>query len=193
MKAGSGPHFAQSDNAQAAGEVASRLIVGQRVSQAPNDKPELVPTVSAIAAPMESVGPGLTDSGFDREAAVCAGEQTPAGDPPGTPVYAALEKKEPHRPVSDLEPPPEPAAPAPGAPMSEVMKPRLKTAVGKAPYKLRQQTVEPGFGILKSVLGFRPFLLRGLAKVGLEWPLVCGAYNLKRLPRLGGLKLAVAS
>ena len=193
MKAGSGPHFEQNYNAQAAVEVASRLIVGQRVSQAPNDKQELVPTVAAIAAPVESVGAVLTDSGFYSEAAVCAVEQTPAGEPTGTTVYAALEKKAHHRTVSDLEPQPEPAAPAPGAPMSEVMKHRLKTTVGKAQYKLRQQTVEPVFGIIKSVLGFRQFLLRGLDKVGLEWQLVCVAYNLKRLHRLGGLKLAVAS
>jgi hypothetical protein len=48
-------------------------------------------------------------------------------------------------------------------------------------------TVEPAFGIIKSVLGFRRFLLRGLEKVELEWALVCTAYNLKRLHRLAGL------
>ena len=45
------------------------------------------------------------------------------------------------------------------------MKHRLQSAAGKAKYKLRQQTVEPVFGIIKSVLGFRQFLLRGLDKV----------------------------
>jgi hypothetical protein len=50
--------------------------------------------------------------------------------------------------------------------------------------------VEPVFGIIKSVLGFRQFLLRGLKKVALEWQLVCLAYNLKRLHRMGaGLKM----
>ena len=57
---------------------------------------------------------------------------------------------------------------------------RLKTTVGKALYKLRQQTVEPVFGIIKAALGFRHFLLRGLEKVSLEWTLVTLAYNLKR-------------
>jgi hypothetical protein len=52
--------------------------------------------------------------------------------------------------------------------MGETMKHRLQTAAGKAKYKLRQQTVEPIFGIIKSVLGFRQFLLRGKEKVGLE-------------------------
>jgi hypothetical protein len=87
--------------------------------------------------------------------------------------------------------PGEPSAPAPGSPLGEVMKHRLKTAEGKAKYKLRQQTVEPIFGIIKSVMGFRQFLLRGLEKAGLEWQLVCLAYNLKRLHIMNvGQKLA---
>jgi hypothetical protein len=191
MKAGGGQHFEQSYNAQAAVEVDSRLIVGERVSQAPNDKQELVPTVAAVAAPVESVAVVLADSGFYSAAAVQTVEQTPAGQPSGTRVYAALEKNEHHRTLSDLEKKDEPAAPAPGAEMSEVMKHRLKTEEGKAKYKLRQQTVEPVFGIIKSVMGLRQFLLRGLEKVGLEWQLACIAYNLKRLHIMGaGLKLA---
>ena len=191
MKAGSGQHFEQEYNAQAAVEVDSRLIVGERVSQAPNDKQELVPTVAAVTPPVESIGAVLTDSGFYSEAAVLVVEQTPAGQPTGTTVYAALEKKEHHRTVSDLEKKQEPSTPGPGASTSEVMKHRLKTAEGRAKYKLRQQTVEPVFGIIKSVLGFRQFLLRGLKKVELEWQLVCLAYNLKRLHRMGaGLKMA---
>ena len=69
------------------------------------------------------------------------------------------------------------------------MRHRLQTTAGQALYKLRRQTVEPVFGILKSVLGFRQFRLRGRAKAALEWTLVCLACNLKRLHRLGaGLK-----
>jgi transposase len=191
MKAGSGQHFEQSYNAQAAVEVASRLIVGERVSQAPNDKLELVPTVAAIAQPVESVAAVLTDSGFYSEAAVQRVEQSVEGQPTGTMVYAALEKKEHHRTVRDLEQKPDPSVPALGASVAEVMHYRLKTASGRAKYKLRQQTVEPVFGIIKSVLGFRQFLLRGLGKVELEWQLVCLAYNLKRLHRMNaGLKMA---
>ena len=193
MKAGSGQHFEQSYNAQAAVEVDSRLIVGERVSQAPNDKQELVPTVAAIAQPVRSVAAVLTDSGFYSEAAVQRVEQSAQGQPTGTMVYAALEKKEHHRTVRDLEQRPEPSVPAPNASIAEVMHYRLKTAAGRAKYKLRQQTVEPVFGIIKSVLGFRQFLLRGLRKVELEWQLVCLAYNLKRLHRMNaGLKMAAA-
>src|SRR5271157_3463669 len=184
MTAGNSQHFEQSYNAQAAVEVDSRLIVGERVSQAPNDKQELVPTVAAVAAPVASVAAVLTDSGFYSEAAVQAVEQNAAGQPTGTTVYAAVEKKEHHRTVSDLERKDDPVAPAAGASVGEIMKHRLQTAAGKAKYKLRQQTVEPVFGIIKSVLGFRQFFLRGKEKVGLEWKLVCLAYNFKRLHRM---------
>jgi transposase len=184
MKAGSGQHFEQSHNAQAAVEVESLLIVGERVSQAPNDKEQLAPTVAAVGQPVESVAAVLTDSGFYSEAAVQAVEQNAAGQPTGTTVYAAVEKKEHHRTVSDLERKNDPVAPAAGASVGEIMKYRLQTAAGKSKYKLRQQTVEPVFGIIKSVLGFRQFLLRGKEKVGLEWKLVCLAYNFKRLHRM---------
>ena len=115
MKAGNGQHFEQSYNAQAAVEVDSRLIVGERVSQAPNDKQELVPSVAAIAPPVESVAAVLTDSGFYSEAAVQTVEGTGPGQPTGTIVYAAVEKKEHHRTVSDLEQKPEPEVPGPEA------------------------------------------------------------------------------
>jgi transposase len=194
MKAGNGQHFEQSYNAQAAVEVESRLIVGQRVSQAPNDKQELVPSVAAIGQPVASVAAVLVDSGFYGAAAVQAVEQTGDSQPTGTTVYAAVEKKEHHRTVSDLESKPAPQAPGPEASTGEVMRYRLQTAAGRGKYKLRQQTVEPVFGIIKSVLGFRQFLLRGLAKVELEWQLVCLAYNLKRLHRMGaGLRMAAAA
>ena len=127
MKAGSGEHFQQSYNAQAAVAVDSRLIVGQRVSQAPNDKQELVPTVSAVVPGLGSVGAVLTDSGFFSEAAVQQIEQTPAGTPSGTTVYAPLDKTNHHRSVEDLEQKSEPEAPGAGASVSEVMRYRLKT------------------------------------------------------------------
>jgi hypothetical protein len=62
---------------------------------------------------------------------------------------------------------------------------RLATEAGRKLYGLRKQTVEPAFGIIKEAIGFRRFLLRGLAKVNLEWTLVTTSYNLKRLFNLG--------
>lgn len=185
MKSGSGQHFEQSYNAQCAVEVESRLIVGQRVSQATNDKQELEPTLAAVVEQTGPVAVALVDSGFFSEKAVERVEGN------GTVVYAAVERTAHHRSVADLEQRCEPRAPAPEAGVMETMRHRLKTTAGRALYKLRQQTVEPVFGIIKSVLGFRQFRLRGREKVSLEWTLVCLAYNLKRLHRLGaGLKLA---
>ena len=63
---------------------------------------------------------------------------------------------------------------------------RLHTPEGKALYAKRKSTVEPVFGIIKHVMGFRHFLLRGLQAVQGEWTLVCIAYNLKRLQVLAG-------
>ena len=89
--------------------------------------------------------------------------------------------------MADLLPQPQPAAPGPEATAQELMAHRLKTAVGKALYKLRKQTVEPVFGIIKEVMGFRRFTLRGREKVSLEWTLVCVSYNLKRMFTLKNL------
>ena len=52
---------------------------------------------------------------------------------------------------------------------------------GKAIYKLRSQSVETTFGIIKEAMGFRNLLLRGTEKIALEWELICVSYNLKRL------------
>jgi hypothetical protein len=181
MKAGSGQHFEQSYNAQA-GVDAAMLIVAERVSPAANDKQELPATAAAIspvvAPQVETI---LVDSGFYSEAAVHAVEYKADGTPSGLTVLAAVEKLSHHKTVAELLPRPEPPAPGPEASAKEKMAHRLKTARGKALYKLRKQTVEPVFGIIKEVMGFRRFSLRGRAKVALEWTLVCVSYNLKRL------------
>jgi hypothetical protein len=181
MKAGSGNHFEQAYNAQAAVDGAM-LIVGERVSDAPNDKQELAPSVAAISPVVKpAVQAVLVDSGFYSEAAVQSVEQKPDGTASGVTVYAAVEKHSHHKTVADLLPQTEPVAPGPQASAKEIMAHRLKTEMGKALYKLRKQTVEPVFGIIKEAMGFRRFLMRGREKVSLEWTLVCVSYNLKRL------------
>ena len=190
MKAGSGQHFEQSYNAQAVVDQAM-LIVGERVSVAANDKQELVPTVAAISPVVApAVTAVLTDSGFYSEEAVQAVEQKADGTPTGMTVFAAVEKTDHHKTIAELLPQPEPAAPAPEATAKEKMAHRLKTKIGRELYKLRKQTVEPVFGIIKEVMGFRRFSLRGHAKVSLEWTLVCVSYNLKRLFTLKNLAAA---
>ena len=187
MKAGSGPHFEQCYNPQAAVDEAM-LIVGRRVSDAPNDQQELVANVAAISPVVApEVQALLVDSGFYSAAAVAAVEQKPDGTASGRTVYAAVAKQSHHQTVADLLPQPEPPASDPQASAKEIMAHRLRSAAGKALYKLRKQTVEPVFLIIKAVMGFRRFLWRGRAKVELEWTLVCVSYNLQRLFTLKNL------
>ena len=75
----------------------------------------------------------------------------------------------------------EPPALSDGASVVDQMKHKLKTPAGRAIYAKRKSTVEPVFGVIKAVMGFRQFLLRGLESVRGEWTLVCMAWNLKRL------------
>jgi transposase len=172
--------FQQAYNAQAGVETTSRLIVGARVTQAPNDKQQLVPTLGAVK---QHISPAtvLVDSGFVSETAVTQIER----ETPGLRILAAL-IREPHgRTVAQLEKKEDPPESAAEASFAERMRQRTATAAGRALYKLRQQTVEPVFGIIKEAMGLRRFSLRGHKKVSLEWDLVCLAYNVKRLHRLG--------
>lgn len=189
----SGGGFEQCYNAQAAVEVESRLIVGQRVSDAPNDKQQLVPSLAAVVPAAGPVAEVLIDSGFVSEAAVRAAETGADGRPTGVRVLAAMGRERHGRRVRDLEKKTDPPAPDPAAPWAEQMAHRGATKAGRARYKLRQQTVEPIFGILKAVLGFRSFRLRSLAGAATEWTLVTLAYNLRRLHRLGANLQATAT
>jgi len=191
MKAGNGQHFEQSYNAQAAVEVESRLIVAQRVSDAPNDKEQLVPTFQAMAAAAGPVAQVLIDSGFVSEQAVRQIEEDATGKSTGTEVLAAMKREGHGRSVADLEKKRDPEAPGVAAPFAERMIHRVATKAGRTRYKLRQQTVEPVFGIIKEAMGFRRFSVRGMTKVALEWTLVALAYNLKRLFGMGA-RLAAA-
>jgi len=176
--------FEQSYNAQAAVEIDSRLLVGVNVTDAPNDKEQLAPTLAAVSPAIESVGAVLVDSGYYSAAAVAEAEQ-PRGDGVGPKIYAATERQPHGRTVQELEKREDPPPPRPGASPKEKMKNRLQTKEGRELYAQRKQTIEPIFGIIKGTLGFRRFSLRGLKKVRTEWTLVTLAYNLKRLFHMG--------
>lgn len=177
MKSADG--FEQAYNAQMAVDTeGSLLILGQRVTDHGNDKQELAPTVATVAPSIRKVRQVLADSGFYSEAAVTEVEAE------GPVVYAALDRQTHHRTVKDLEKRPEPKAPGVRASVDTKMRHRLRTKAGRTLYALRKQTVEPVFGIIKEVMGFRRFRLRGKAKVALEWTLVTLAYNFRRLYRL---------
>jgi transposase len=174
MPSGSG--FEQAYNAQATVDNASMLIVADCVSQNPNDKQELEPALDRIdALPRElgAVDALIADSGYFSEVNVTSCEVKKIAP------YIAPGREGHNQPLMErfLEPPPVPD----DADCVARMKYRLKTTAGKAIYATRKSTVEPVFGIIKAVMGFRSFLLRGLALVTGEWELVCIAWNLKRL------------
>ena len=72
----------------------------------------------------------------------------------------------------------------------EKMRARLKTEQGQKIYSKRKTTVEPVFGIIKRVMGFRQFLMRGLKNIGIEWDLVTISYNISRMYTLKNRSLA---
>jgi transposase len=170
--------YRQSYNAQAAVSAdGSQLILSNRISQCASDRGELVADVEAIPDELGHIATVLADNGF------ASGEQVDELERQHMEVLAATGRPNARR--YDLRPP---KAPAPAAenpqPWVVRMNQRLSSERGRALYRLRQQTVEPVFGIIKAVMGFRQFLLRGVEKVSGEWTLVCLAYNCKRLHRL---------
>jgi transposase/IS5 family transposase len=171
-----GGGFDQCYNAQGVVDTESMLVIAPHVTQAGNDKEQVEPMVARIQALPEGLNRPetlLADTGFFSEKNVdtCQAARI-------TPLIAV--GRDEHHPHwrERFE---EPAALTAPASHVEQMKHALKTKAGRAAYALRKQTVEPVFGIIKSVMGFRQFLLRGLDNVRHEWTLVCLAWNLKRM------------
>lgn len=171
--------YRQGYNAQAVVDAdGSQLVLGARVSQCASDRNELVATIAAIPGELASPERVLADNGY------ACGDEVAELEARAIEVLVATGKEGRQRP-HDLRPPP--VGPLPREPQArwlQEMKQKLEEPENRALYRLRQQTVEPVFGIVKEVLGFRRFLLRGVEKVSLEWQLVTLAYNCKRLHRL---------
>jgi hypothetical protein len=181
MKAGSGDHVEQAYNAQAVIDTeGSMLLLGRYVTNHANDKLELNQAVGCVDAEVRQVSVVCADTGYFSEAAVTSLES----DGKGPTVYCAIERQGHHRTVEDLERKPDPQSPPETASVKEKMAYRLKTEEGHRNYKKRKETIEPAFGIIKSALGFRQFLMRGIEKVNIEWDLVTLAYNFKRMHKL---------
>ena len=172
----SGGGFEQCYNAQAAVDTESMLVVAPYITQATNDKQQIQPALDKIEALPEGLNAPetlLADTGYFSEQNVKAcieAEVEPM-------ISVGRDAHHPGWKERFSEPGPLPANATP----VERMKYVLETRAGKARYALRKQTVEPVFGIIKSVMGFRQFMLRGLENVGHEWTLVCLAWNLKRM------------
>lgn len=167
--------FVQGYNCQIAVEENFQLIVGQAVTQQANDKEQLEPMVKAI---QEQAGhkPGevLADSGY------CSQDNLRYLARRHIDGYVATERqKHGHdRPACKRGPLPKGAGPV------ERMKRKLQTQVGRRIYAMRKAIVEPVFGQIKQVRGFRQFLLRGIERVQLEWALVCLTHNILKLHRI---------
>ncbi len=156
--------------------VDSNLVVAIDVTQAPNDKRQVEPMLDKLGALEGGVGACetlLADTGYFSEDNVNACEKA------GVEPIIAMGRQPHHPPLNErfAEPPPAPREPTP----VEANAHRLKTPEGRKLYALRKQTPEPVFGIIKSVMGFRQFSLRGLEAVRGEWSLVTMSWNIKRM------------
>jgi hypothetical protein len=159
----SGGGFEQCYNAQASVDTGTMLVLATHVSQAPNDKKEIVPALQKIAelpAEWGTVDNLLGDTGFFSAANVVACEQ--AGI---TPLLAS--KRDSHHLSPFARFAPDTPAPDTIDPV-ERMKHQLTTKAGRALYGLRKQTVEPVFGIIKQVMGFRQLSMRGVEKAAVN-------------------------
>jgi transposase len=172
-----GGGFDQCYNAQAVVATGSMLIVATDVTQAVNDKRQLLPMIKKLQGLPKELGCVkriLADSGYLSESNVeqCAAAKVEPLIATGrTPRHVSWKQRFAAAPKS----PPGSASPL------QKMTHRLKTPQGRKLYALRKQTPEPVFGIIKSAMGYRQCLLRGLESVKGEWNLVALSWNIKRL------------
>lgn len=162
--------FEQAYNAQAAVDAHSQVIVAEGLTNAANDKQQLVPMVREIERQTGRRPRELSaDSGYCSEDNLAdLAERDIRG-------YIATGRQR-HGEASATAP-----GASGGGPHVQAMSTRLKRGGHRSRYRLRKQTVEPVFGQIKGGRGFRQFLLRGLEKVAEEWRLVCTAHNLLKL------------
>ena len=168
--------FVQSYNAQAAVDVDTMCIVVSHISQATNDKQEITTTLASLNMLPENLGKVdtmLADAGYYSDANVASCKHS------GIEPFIPPNRDKHNQPLTErfLNPGllPEDAEPV------DQMRNKLKTLEGRKMYSRRKSTVEPVFGIIKHVLGFRQFLLRGFEAVSGEWTLVSMAWNIKRM------------
>ena len=164
--------FVQAYNAQVAVESISQLIVGQTVTQEPNDKQQVAPMVANIKKqagkkPKEM----LADSGY------CSEQNLKYLEKKNIDAYVATDRKKhgSQRVACKRGPLPK------GATRVDKMKRKLQTKEGAEIYAARKSIVEPVFGQIKHARGFRQFLMRGVEKVKAEWALVCATHNILKM------------
>ena len=167
--------FLQGYNTQIAVEPVFQLIVGQRVTQAANDKQQMVPLVEAIEEQSGQKPEGvLADNGYcsDENLKYLARKRMEGF------VATGKQKHSQRREPCKRGPLPREAS------RIERMERKLETKVGAAVYATRKWIVEPVFGQIKQARGFRQFLLRGIEKVRGEWALICMTHNLLKFHKI---------
>lgn len=175
----------QCGNAQAMANE-HQIILAADVTHQTNDKRQAVPMVDQTRANLEAagvkqaIGAAVMDSGFYSEA------NTQALESRGIDPFVATERLKHHEEI--------PQAPRGRIPADLSAKQRmarkLRTKKGRATYAKRKGMIEPIFGQLKQVLGFRQFSLRGLASMRGEWRRLCAVHNLLKLWRAGQAAMA---
>jgi transposase len=177
MKNANNSGFDQHYNTQVVVDHDSRLVVGNWLCNQPNDKQAALPTIDTVPPAVGRPKKANLDTGYFSENNIAGLEER------GIDPYIATGRSPHHQGwrAFFLD---NPDPPADDASVKEQMAYKLRTEIGNAIYRLRKSTVEPVIGIIKEVLGFRQFSLRGLFAAGGEWTLVCLAYNLKRLHTL---------
>ena len=161
-------------NVQVANDQESLLIVAHALSNHPNDKQEAIPTLSAISPEVGKPKAAAMDNGYFSQTNIQDCEDL------GIEPFIAT-GREPHHLDWHTFFQEQPEPPAEDASPKVKMAYKLQTEIGQAIYRLRKSTVEPVIGIIKEILGFRQFSLRGLWAAAGEWCLVCLAFNLKRM------------
>lgn len=177
MKNSTNNGYDQHYNAQVAVTQDTMLIVATSLSNHPNDPCEAEPTLDALSPKLGQPKGAALDNGFFSEHNILALEQR------NIEPFIATGREPHYKTVDTLLGPPLAEPPADASPKAK-MAYKLATEIGKEIYRLRKCTVEPVLGIIKEVLGFRQFSLRGLAHAAGEWCLVCLAFNLKRMHTL---------
>jgi hypothetical protein len=162
--------FEQAYNAQAAVDAESQVIVAEGLTNAGNDKQQVVPMVDEMEKQTGRLPRELSaDSGY------CSEENLEQLDERTIRGYIATGRQK-HGTASATG-----TGGKRGGPHVQAMATRLRRGGYRSRYRLRKQTVEPVFGQIKGARGFRQFLLRGLEKVAQEWRLICTAHNLLKL------------
>jgi len=186
MKDGATKGFEQAYNAQIVVDAAHQVIVAEDLITQANDQQQLATMLAQVEANL-----GRRPTAASADAGYYADSQLSDPRLEGIDLHVPPDRQKHNQPPPPDDPPPpstpEAAAEPPATPKTRIadMRAKLRTATGYAIYRMRKAIVEPVFGQVKQVRGFRRFSFRGKVKTGAEWSLVCTTHNLLKLWRSG--------